>query len=306
MEVFGLLREPLDITDPSGLTRPRNGSPRRAPDEARNGSRNPLRKTSQNGVPGGLSGARSGPTDLERASAEEVVRWTLERWHPRAAVVTAFQAEGMVILDLAWRIRADVRVFTLDTGRLPAESYELIEKVRERYGIEVEVFSPDARRLEEMVRRSGPNLFYRSLEARQECCRVRKVEVLDRALAGLDAWLTGLRRDQMPSRAGTRKVERDEAHGGIVKVSPLADWTHEKVWDYIRDHDVPYHALYDRGYTSIGCAPCTRAPRAEEDARAGRWWWESDEPKECGIHFTPGSNGSGSRLVRLGEGGVGR
>lgn len=243
------------------------------------------------------------PEDLEQANAEEIIRWTLERWHPRAAVVTAFQAEGMVILDLAWRICPDVRVITLDTGRLPAESFELIEQVRERYGIEVEVFSPDARQIEEMVRRSGPNLFYRSTEGRKECCRVRKVEVLQRALSGLDAWMTGLRRDQTPSRAHTRKVARDETHGGIAKVCPLADWTEGQVWDYIREHEVPYHPLYDQGYTSIGCAPCTRVPRAGEDARAGRWWWESESEKECGIHFDQGPDGP--RLVRLGSGNQG-
>lgn len=242
----------------------------------------------------------SRPRDLEHASAEEVIRWTLDRWHPRAAVVTAFQAEGMVILDMAWRLRSDLRVITLDTGRLPAESYELIEQVRERYGIAVEIYSPDAAQVEAMVRRAGPNLFYGSPEGRKECCRVRKVEVLDRALSGLDAWMTGLRRSQTPSRAGTRKVDRDDAHGGIVKVSPLADWTRDEVWEYIEENDVPYHPLYDSGYTSIGCAPCTRAPRAGESSRAGRWWWESDERKECGIHFVQSPDGP--RLVQIGAG----
>ena len=265
------------------------------------GSRNGTHPHTVDGSRNGGHRVGAGPTDLEKAGAEDLIRWTLDRWHPRAAVVTAFQAEGMVILDMARRLRADLRVITLDTGRLPAESYELIEKVRQRYGIDVEIYSPDAHDVEEMVRRHGPNLFYGSPEGRQECCRVRKVEVLERALSGLDAWLTGLRRDQTPSRARTRKVDRDDAHGGIAKVSPLADWTHDRVWDYIRENDVPYHGLYDRGYTSIGCAPCTRAPRTGEDARAGRWWWESDEHKECGIHFAQGADGP--RLVRIGEGG---
>lgn len=289
MEVFETVRDSAEVADPSGFTRPRNGS--------RNGGHPRPADGSQNG----WLRVGTGPTDLEKASAEDLIRWTLDRWHPWAAVVTAFQAEGMVILDMAARLRADLRVITLDTGRLPAESYELIEKVRQRYGIAVEVFSPDARRVEEMVRRHGPNLFYGSFEGRKECCRVRKVEVLKRALSGLDAWLTGLRRDQTPSRAHTRKVDRDDTHGGIVKVSPLADWTHDQVWEYIRENDVPYHGLYDQGYTSIGCAPCTRVPRTGEDARAGRWWWEADEQKECGIHFARGSDGP--HLVRIGKGG---
>lgn len=240
--------------------------------------------------------AWKGSQDLEQAGAEEVIRRTLERWHPRVAVVIAFQIEGMAILDMAWRIQPEVRVITLDTGRLPTESYDLMQKVRERYGIEVEVFFPDAQKVETMVRRSGPNLFYESVEGRKECCRVRKVQVLQRALSGLDAWVTGLRRDQAPGRAGIRKIEKDEANGGLVKVSPLADWTQEQVWEYIRERQVPYHPLYDRGYTSIGCAPCTRAIQPGEDPRAGRWWWESEDAKECGLHVIQGPHGP--QLVR--------
>lgn len=239
------------------------------------------------------------PPDVEHLDAQDVVRWTLERWHPRAALCTAFQAEGMVILDMARRLRPDLRVITLDTGRLPAETYDFIDTVRDRYGIEVEVFYPDARRLEAMVRGGGPNLFRGSVEGRRRCCRVRKVEVLGRALSGLDAWMTGLRRDQTSSRADTRKVDVDPRHGGILKVCPLADWSHERVWSYIEEHDVPVHPLYEQGYTSIGCAPCTRATREGEDPRAGRWWWEDGAVKECGIHFAAGPNGP--RLVRLGD-----
>lgn len=246
------------------------------------------------------SGEGSAGAALEHASAEDLVRWTLERWHPQAAVVIAFQVEGMALLDMAWRIQPEVRVVTLDTGRLPAESYDLMEEVRERYGIELEIYSPDARQVEEMVRRSGPNLFYKSIELRKECCRVRKVEVLRRALSGLDAWITGLRRDQAPSRTRIPKVERDASHGGIFKVSPLAEWTYDQVWDYIREHDVPYHGLYDQGYTSIGCAPCTRARREGEDLRAGRWWWESPDTKECGLHVV--QDADGPRLVRAADG----
>ena len=135
-----------------------------------------------------------------------------------------------------------------------------------------------------MVERHGPNLFYRQVEKRLLCCNVRKVQPLTRHLATLDAWITGLRRDQWASRTDIRKVEIDHDHGAIVKLNPLAEWTEEEVWDYVRERDVPYHPLYGRGYTSIGCAPCTRATAAGEDARAGRWWWETNAPKECGIH----------------------
>lgn len=227
--------------------------------------------------------------DEAEAPAEELVAWAVERFTPRIAVVTSFQAEGMVILDMARRARADVRVITLDTGRLPPETYEMIETVRARYGVDVEVFFPDARRVEAMVRRSGPNLFYDSAARRRECCHVRKVEPLERALSGLDAWFTGLRRDQAPDRADTAQLAPDLRFGGdrdttLWKLAPLADWSWDDVQSYVRAHDVPVHPLYAQGYTSIGCAPCTRPPRPGEGSRAGRWWWETDEARECGLH----------------------
>jgi phosphoadenosine phosphosulfate reductase len=218
------------------------------------------------------------------APAATVIAWALEQWRPRIAVCTSFQAEGMVILDMAWRIDPQVRVFTVDTGRLPQDTYDIMERVRERYGIEVEVFCPDPGQVEAMVRGYGPNLFYKSVEARMRCCHVRKVEPLRRALAGLAAWITGLRRDQSPSRAAIEKLELDAEHGGLMKLNPLCDWTSEQVWAYIDTFDVPTHRLYQQGYTSIGCAPCTRPTRQGDDARAGRWWWEQDTVKECGIH----------------------
>ncbi len=215
---------------------------------------------------------------------EAVIAWALDRWHPQIASCTSFQAEGMVILDLAWRINPNLRVFTVDTGRLPQETYDIIERVRDRYGIDVEIYFPETHAVEAMVHRYGPNLFYRSVEARLLCCSLRKVEPIRRVLAGLDAWITGLRREQWASRANIRKIEIDHDHGGLAKISPLADWTYEEVWDYIRANDVPYHPLYDQGYTSIGCVPCTRPTQPGEDLRAGRWWWEQNAPKECGIH----------------------
>ena len=222
--------------------------------------------------------------DFDFATPKEVLAWAIERWGGRLAICTSFQAEGMAILDMAWRIDPQVRVFTVDTGRLPQETYDILETVRDRYGMKIEVYSPDARQVQEMVLRHGPNLFQKSVPARLLCCNVRKVEPVRQALEGLDAWITGLRRDQWASRANIRKVEVDHEHGGLAKISPLADWTIDEVWDYIRANDVPVHPLYEKGFTSIGCAPCTRATLPGEDLRAGRWWWETNAPKECGIH----------------------
>ena len=216
---------------------------------------------------------------------EEVIRWALETVAPKhIAVCTSFQIDGMAILDMAWRINPDVRVFTVDTGRLPQETYTLMDQVRERYGITIEIYSPETKEVEALVLQHGVNPFLKSVPLRLTCCDVRKVRPLVRVLHGLDAWITGLRRDQWASRSNIRKIELDHDHGGIIKVNPLADWTEEEVWDYVRANDVPYHPLYDQGYTSIGCAPCTRATLPGEDTRAGRWWWETNGPKECGMH----------------------
>lgn len=189
----------------------------------------------------------------------------------------------MVIVDMVARLTKKARIFTLDTGRLPAETYQMMETVRERYGVPVEVVFPDPAEVEAMVALHGPNLFYRQTAMRMLCCNIRKVRPLERKLAGLKAWAVGLRRDQNESRAEVRKVDLSASP---VKISPLADWTREQVDDYIRANDVPRHPLYARGYTSIGCDPCTRAVEAGEPERAGRWWWEQDADKECGIHFT--------------------
>lgn len=221
---------------------------------------------------------------FEHATAEELLAWALDRFHPRMAISAAGGLDGMVLIDMAWRINPEVRVFTLDTGRLPAETYSLFERIRERYGIHVEFEFPDRLEVERLMRQHGPNLMYGSLDLRLECCEVRKVEPLKRKLATLDAWVAGLRREQWRTRRSIAKVELDRDHGGIVKINPLADWTLDRVRDYIQDHDVPYHELFDHGYTSIGCAPCTRAVLPGESERAGRWWWEQDTDKECGIH----------------------
>ncbi len=222
--------------------------------------------------------------ELEPLTAQELLRWALGRFHPRIALASSFGAEGMVVIDMLLRLEPTARVFTLDTGRLPAETYSLMEAIRERYGLAIDVYFPRADAVETMVREHGVNLFYQSVENRKRCCAVRKVEPLERGLVGLDAWITGLRREQAVTRTDLRKVEVDQAHAGILKINPLADWTWDLVWDYIHAHDVPYNVLHDRGYPSIGCAPCTRAVAPGQDLRAGRWWWETPETKECGLH----------------------
>jgi thioredoxin-dependent adenylylsulfate APS reductase len=229
---------------------------------------------------------------FEHASAQELLDWGLERFHPRLAISAAGGVDGMALIDMAWRLNPSVRVFTLDTGRLPPETYTLFEEVRDRYGIAVEFEYPEARAVASMVNREGPNLMYRSVDLRLRCCELRKVEPLKRKLATLDAWVTGLRREQWQSRRNVAKVELDRDHGGIVKLNPLADWSLDRVWTYVREHEVPYHELFDAGYTSIGCAPCTRPVRPGESERAGRWWWEQDTDKECGIHCSVGLLGS--------------
>ena len=225
--------------------------------------------------------------ELDDATPQEMIAWALERWGSQA-YSDLYQLPGRGAdghpRRMAWRIDPTVRLFTVDTGRLPQETYDVMEDVRRRYAIEVEVYSPDARQVEGMVRRFGPNLFQKSVQARLVCCNVRKVEPIRGVLEGLDAWITGLRRDQWASRANIRKIEIDHDHGGLAKISPLADWTLDEVKAYNEAHDVPEHPLYAKGYTSIGCSPCTRATAAGEDPRAGRWWWEKNAPKECGIH----------------------
>jgi len=229
--------------------------------------------------------------DLEGAGAEAVLAWTFDRF-PQVAVVASFQAESVVLIDMASRLRPGVDVITLDTGRLPQETHDLIDTVRNRFAVTLKVVSPDPTELAEMSRAHGVNLFYLSPELRHTCCDVRKTRPLARALAGYGAWVTGLRREQSATRRATPVVSRDEGHGGIAKVAPLVGWSHEEVWARVRARDLPSHALYASGYTSIGCAPCTRATRPGEDERAGRWWWEGDSIKECGLH--PVLTGPGS------------
>jgi len=206
---------------------------------------------------------------------------------PPATFSTSFGAEDMVVLDLIRRHALPISIFTLDTGRLPQETYDLMQKVEERYGRCVATYFPDAQRVQRLVAENGINGFYASVENRKACCAVRKLEPLGRALAGKRAWVTGLRAEQSITRADLAKRETD-AERGLEKFNPLADWSESDVWAYIRSNDVPYNALHDRFYPSIGCAPCTRAITPGEDLRAGRWWWENAENKECGLHIKDG------------------
>ena len=231
--------------------------------------------------------------ESEDAPAADLVAWAVHTYRERFAIAVSFQKEAMVIMDMAWRLAGGVRAFTLETGRLPEETHSMMETVRQRYGIVVERVRPDADEVAQMVARHGMNLFRDSEELRRLCCEVRKVRPLERKLNELDAWATGLRREQSPERAGVPKMEKQE---GRVKINPLADWTADQVDEYILRHDVPVHPLYARGFASIGCEPCTRALLPGETGRAGRWWWERESHKECGIHFTPDG------LVRRAEG----
>ncbi|MFQ5513976.1 MAG: phosphoadenylyl-sulfate reductase [Myxococcota bacterium] len=240
-----------------------------------------------------LEAIRSG--DMNDWAAERLIEWSFDRFAPRVALSASFGSpEGMVILHMMQRVDPNrSRVFTIDTGRLPQETYNLMDRVRERYGIEIEIYFPRAERVEALVREHGLNLFYESLEKRRLCCGVRKVEPLERALAGLDAWITGLRPGQSVTRDETRAVEIDELHDGRVKINPLVRWSKEEVWTYIREHSVPVNALHAKGYPSVGCAPCSRAIKEGEDDRAGRWWWERADERECGIHVDYEEQGSG-------------
>ncbi len=233
--------------------------------------------------------------ELETLPAEDLLRWALTTYQHAFAIVTSFQLEGMVLIDMASRLVDHFRVITVDTGRLPEETYTMIETVRARYGVHVEVAAPDPVELADLIHTHGPNCFYRSPELRLLCCQVRKVRPLERKLGTVQAWAVGLRRLQSETRATISKVE---LVAGRFKLSPLADWTDQQVEEYVQRHDVPRHPLYAKGYTSIGCEPCTRPTLPGEPKRAGRWWWESGVPKECGIHVLP--NGTVTRLQSFG------
>jgi phosphoadenosine phosphosulfate reductase len=194
----------------------------------------------------------------------------------------SFGAEDMVLLDAIAKHARKIGIFTLDTGRLPEETQALLEVVRDKYPVSIQTYFPNTAAVEAWVEQNGPNAFYKSVAQRQQCCHVRKVEPLQRALSGKKSWITGLRREQSAARQTLEIAAWDDANG-LTKINPLLEWTLDDVWGYIKQHDVPYNALHDKGYPSIGCAPCTRAVQPGEDIRAGRWWWETTS-KECGLH----------------------
>ena len=236
-----------------------------------------------------MSEIRRIANELESKPAPEILKWGFEKYGDKMVLASSFGAEDVVLIDMMCNINRNLtRVFTLDTGRLNQETYDLIDKIRKKYDIKVDVYFPNASDIEEMVANKGMNLMYESVENRKLCCNLRKIEPLKRALKQFDCWITGLRREQSTTRNKILKIEVDTLNNNITKLNPLADWTNDEIWKYIRKNKVPYNGLHDRGYPSIDCEPCTRAIKEGEDPRAGRWWWENDTHKECGLHWKEG------------------
>ena len=221
---------------------------------------------------------------LQRIEAAKDLLNEIAETHSPAAFANSFGAEDMVLTDLICTSAPAIEIFSLDTGRLPDETYQLMQEAMLRYGTQFKVYFPDSDAVEEYIRTHGPNAFYASVELRKHCCFIRKVQPLQRALQGKKAWITGLRREQSPTRDILPVSEWDDGNQ-LQKFNPLTDWTHQDVWAYIRHFEIPYNALHDKHYPSIGCAPCTRAIAVGEDIRAGRWWWENPASKECGLHI---------------------
>ena len=236
--------------------------------------------------------------DLQGKPAEVIVEWAITTFGYAITFATSLGAEDQVLTDMiakaSRKLGKTMPIFTLDTGRLFQESYQLLEDMQAKYGLDIQIMFPQREAVETMVAKEGINLFRKSVELRRKCCGIRKIEPLKRALQSKDAWMVGLRRDQSVTRTDLSVVEWDEGNG-MVKVSPLHDWSHEQIWDYIKAQNVPYNPLHDQGFLSIGCASCTRAVKPGEDIRAGRWWWEEPEKKECGLHFKDG------KLVRANQ-----
>lgn len=224
---------------------------------------------------------------FENAPAEELLAFFLKEHPGELALASSLGAEDQVLTHMVLSLDPKTPVFVLDTGRLNQETYDVMHLTMKRYNFEYDVYFPNFNEVEKMVREKGPNLFYESVENRKQCCHIRKVEPLQRALANRKGWITGLRRQQSVTRKDTPVVEWDDTHN-IIKLNPLVHWSWEDVWDYVKKHDVPVNILHKQGYPSIGCAPCTRAIQPGEDIRAGRWWWEQPENKECGLHIVDG------------------
>lgn len=216
-------------------------------------------------------------------TTEELISGFLDEYKNKIALSSSLGIEDQVLTHMICNINKSTKIFTLDTGRLFAETYDLIHRTNHKYGIKINVYFPDARQVEKMVNTKGINLFFESVENRKLCCNIRKIEPLKRAFAGLEVWICGLRSEQSVTRQNMQRIEWDEANG-LIKLNPLIDWTEEEVWSFIKANGVPYNPLHDKGFPSIGCQPCTRAIFPGEDIRAGRWWWENPDTKECGLH----------------------
>lgn len=221
--------------------------------------------------------------EFKHESPAKLLACLLERFGRRIALASSMGLEDQVITDMLVRINRKARIFTIDTGRLFPETYNLIDKTNQRYGINIELYFPNYSSVEKYVAENGVNAFYESQDKRKSCCRVRKIEPLLRALSTLDVWICGLRNQQSVTRTATRLVEWDEANR-LIKVNPLVHWTEKEVWKYIHENTVPFNILHKKGFPSIGCQPCTRAVAPGEDIRSGRWWWEDPNHKECGLH----------------------
>jgi phosphoadenosine phosphosulfate reductase len=224
------------------------------------------------------------PIVPENATATEILRAGLAAAAGPVKLACSFSVEDVVVIDLVRELNLPIGIFALDTGRLNEETYEVAEAVTERYGVRIDWYFPERAAVEKLECEKGLFSFRASLENRHECCRIRKVEPLGRALAGLAGWVTGMRREQSVTRAEIAPIELDAAHGGILKINPLVSWTEAEVWAYAEKKRIPLNRLHKLGYPSIGCAPCTRAIKPGEHPRAGRWWWEDPENKECGLH----------------------
>ncbi|MCX6306522.1 MAG: phosphoadenylyl-sulfate reductase [Bacteroidetes bacterium] len=220
---------------------------------------------------------------FREASPQDVLRWFATNFPAKVAFSTSLGAEDQVITQMLSGIDIPVKMFTLDTGRLFQETYDLLDLSQKKYSVCIDVYFPDTAAVENMVQSKGINLFYETIENRQLCCHIRKIEPLKRALAGMDVWITGMRNDQSVTRAQAALVEWDPVYE-IIKINPLIRWTSESVWEYINTWKIPVNELHAKGYPSIGCLPCTRAVEPGEDVRSGRWWWELPEFKECGLH----------------------
>ena len=218
------------------------------------------------------------------AAAEAILRQGLELAAGPVQLASSFSVEDIVLIDLIQRWQLPVGLFSIDTGRLNEETYEVADTIAGRYGVKIDWYFPQAQAVEALERGKGLFSFRESLENRHECCAIRKIEPLRRALANLGGWVTGLRREQGVTRSEIAAIEIDVAHGNIVKINPLLDWSEAELWDYAERERLPLNRLHTQGYPSIGCAPCTRAIQSGEDVRAGRWWWENPEHKECGLH----------------------